>query len=394
MWAYLIVLAAFFALYFLIPRKYVGISFVFLVVGLAVIAFYATPNETDDLSRYFRIIDQMRDGGWDRFQRMLDNNEFDFGVLPVAGYYFYFISLLPTNHYLPFFTILISYGCIMLVIYKAAQKYKVDKFYLFLGVFFMLSTYWFYDVYSGTRNGLAFSIAIACIYYHFVERKNIALCIIGYFLVCGLHSSGIVIVALAAIAWFTWKIASKFMNVLLIFGLIGSSVLLGFLSSVTSNSFIQTIAEKTEIAVNGLGIATQTNFLVNVATYAVGIIVIAYCSTYVRKYTKSIGEKCFFRFVETVMFFMAGAIFSTVLFHRIARWVLPVVIAVEFMVGMQLQKNRIDDGKINTSFFSDTAKAEKLRAQNKGITAFFFFGYSLVHLWYDFTGSSLIWLHF
>lgn len=394
MWVYFIVLAVFFALYFLIPRKYVGISFVFLVIGLAVVAFYAEPNETDDLERYFRIIDQMRDGGWDRFQLMLDNNEFDFGSLPVAGYYFYFISLLPDNHYLPFFTILISYGCIMLVLYKAAQKYKVDKFYLFLSVFFMLSTYWFYDVYSGTRNGLAFSIAIACIYYHFVERKNLLLCFAGYFLVCGLHSSGIVIVTLAVIAWFTWQIASKFVNVLLIFGLVGGSVLIGFLASVTDNSFIQTVAEKTEVAIHGFAFATQTNFLVNVATYAVGIIVFAYCSPYIKKYTKNIGEKCFFRFAETVMFFMAGAVFSTVLFHRIARWVLPVVIAVIFMVGMQIQKDRMDSGKINISFFSDTLKSEKLRAQNKGITAFFIFVYALVHFWYDFTGSSLIWLHF
>lgn len=394
MWVYFIVLVVFFALYFLIPRKYVGISFVFLVIGLAVVAFYAEPNETDDLARYFRIIDQMRDGGWDRFQLMLDNNEFDFGSLPVAGYYFYFISLLPDNHYLPFFTILISYGCIMLVLYKAAQKYKVDKFYLFLSVFFMLSTYWFYDVYSGTRNGLAFSIAVACIYYHFVERKNLLFCFAGYFLVCGLHSSGIVIVMLAVVAWFTWQIASKFVNVLLIFGLVGGSVLIGFLASVTDNSFIQTVAEKTEIAIHGFAFATQTNFLVNVATYAVGIIVFAYCSPYIKKYTKNIGEKCFFRFAETVMFFMAGAVFSTVLFHRIARWVLPVVIAVIFMVGMQIQKNRMDSGKINISFFSDTAKSEKLRAQNKGITAFFIFVYALVHFWYDFTGSSLIWLHF
>ena len=74
----------------------------------------------------------MRVGGWDRFQEMIQNNEFDFGALPIAGYYFYLISLLPDNHFLPFFTILISYGCMMLIIYKVAQRYKVDKLNLSL----------------------------------------------------------------------------------------------------------------------------------------------------------------------------------------------------------------------------------------------------------------------
>lgn len=74
-------------------------SFLLLVFALATLAFYCEPNDTDDLFRYFRIIDQMRVGGWDRFQEMIQNNEFDFGALPIAGYYFYLISLLPDNHF-------------------------------------------------------------------------------------------------------------------------------------------------------------------------------------------------------------------------------------------------------------------------------------------------------
>ena len=115
------ILAAFFVLYFVIPQKHTWISFVFLVLALAAMAYYAEPNPSDDLMRYFKIIDTMRLGGWDRFQTMLDNNEFDFGALPVCGYYFYFISRFSDNYLLPFFTILIAYGCNMLIIYKAAK---------------------------------------------------------------------------------------------------------------------------------------------------------------------------------------------------------------------------------------------------------------------------------
>ena len=336
----------------------------------------------------------MRAGGWDRFQRMLEYNEFDFGALPVAGYYFYFISLLPDNHFLPFFTILISYGCMFLVVYKVAQRFKVDKFYLAVAVFFLISTYWFYDTYSGTRNGLAFAIALACIYYHFVERKNIILCLIGYVLVCGLHSSGILLVALAAVAYITYNNKSKFINVLIIFTLVGASAGISVLSEMSDNEFLQTLAGKTENAVDNIGVSLEANFLVNVATYIVSVLIMAYAFTYIKKYIDDKGSKRFFRFAEVLLYFCLGSIVSGLLFLRMLRWVIPVMTAVVYMVGMQIQKDRLDNKLINTSYDSDTPHAEKIRAMNKGVTSFFIFAYSVVHLWYDFNGSSLIWLHF
>lgn len=325
---------------------------------------------------------------------MIDNNEFDFGALPVAGYYFYFISLFPDNHFLPFFTILICYGCMMLVVYKAAEKFNVNKFYLAVALFFLISTYWYYDTYSGTRNGLAFAIALACIYYHFVEKKNIILCLVGYVLVCGLHSTGIVIVVLAACAWISYKTASKFINIMLIFAIASGSIVITVLSNITDNEFILNLAGKTNEVTNSLSFSTQTNFLVNVATYVVSILIFAYCSIYIRKYISEKGVLRFLRFSEVVLYFLLGSIVSNLLFHRIARWILPVIIACVYMIGMQIQNDRLDKGLINLNYDSDTPKAEKIRAMNKGITSFFIFAYSVVHFWYDFTGSSLIWLHF
>lgn len=394
MLVYFAVVAVFFILYFLIPRKQVWIPFVFIVVALAVIAFYAEPFETDDLSRYFRIIDDLRYNGWPKLQEMIRNNDHDFGALPVAGFYFYIISLFPDNHFLPFFTILISYGCMFLVIYKAAEKYKVDKFYLAVAVFFAVSTFWYYDIYSGTRNGLAFTIAFACIYYHFVERKRIVLCLAGYVFACGIHSSGVLLIALAAVAYVIYKNKSKFVNIMIVFAIIGSSVLLDMLSNVTDSQFVQMIAGKADGAVEKMGFSFETNFLVNVATYVVAVLITAYAFAYIKKYITDKGEKRFFRFIEVIMYFSLGSVVSGLIFVRIIRWVVPVLIAVVYMVGMQLQKDRLDKGLIDISYDSDTPRAEKIRAMNKGVTSFFVFAYSLVHFWYDFTGSSLIWLHF
>ena len=281
----------------------------------------------------------------------------------------------------------------MNVIYKVAKRFDVDKFYLAIALFFFISTYWFYDLYSGTRNGLAFAISVACIYYHFVEKKNILLCFVGYVLAIGLHSTGIIIIVLAAFAWLSYKTSSKFVNILMIFVIAAGSVAITVLSNLTDNEFIQNLAGQTENVTDTLNISTQTNFLVNVATYLVSVLIFTYCYTYLKNYVENKGDLRFFRFAEIVLFFMLGTIVSNMLFHRVARWILPVMIACVYMVGMQIQKNRIDGKLINLYYDSDTPKAEKIRAMNKGITSFFLFAYSAVHFWYDFTGSSLIWLN-
>ncbi len=392
MFVYIMIVAIFFALYFIVPQKYSAIPCALFVAAIAVMSYFVQPSETDDLARYFYLINQIQEAGYEGFREMLENNYSDFGSFPVCGYYFYFISLFKNPHFLPFFTILVCYGCIILVIQKAAVKFKVDKFYTVLAMIFVISTYWYYDVCSGTRNGIAFTITVACAYYHFVERKNIPLCFIGYVLACGMHSSGIVLVGLVAVAWISSTFGSKVVNVALILSLVGGSALLGFFGDRAESDFMQSLLGKTETALENLGITKQTNYFVNIATYVVCALIIFYCLPYIKKYVTDINQRRFFRFAEVLLCFMLGMVFTSLLFVRLARWVLPIVTAVVYMVGMQLQKSRIDAGLIDISYNSKSPDMEKTRAMNKGVFSFFVFAYSVVHFVYDITGSSLTWL--
>ena len=252
MFVYIMIVAMFFALYFIVPQKYSAIPCVLFVLAMAVMSYFVQPGETDDLARYFYIISQIEKAGYEGFRQMLESNYFDFGSFPVCGYYFYFISILKNPHFLPFFTILICYGCIILVIQKASVKFKVDKFYTMLALIFAISTYWYYDVCSGTRNGIAFTVTVACAYYHLVERKNIPLCIIGYVLACGMHSSGIVLVGLVAIAWLSCNFGSRIVNAALILSLAGGSALLGIFGGMAKSDFMQSLLGKTENALNNV----------------------------------------------------------------------------------------------------------------------------------------------
>ena len=216
---FVIIVAGYALLLLILPREYMWIPFVAVVVAMTVLAYHIVPDETDDLYRYYGMLDIMREQGKAGLDYIIERNWYDWQTFVTMRYYFYFLSFFPNNRYLAAMTMFIVYALMFLVMYKAAQRYHVSKGYVLLGTLFFLSTYWFYDTASGIRNGLAFAVVIACAYYHLVEKRNIILCLFGYVAACLLHSSPILPVALVLLTLLTMKFNSKFINVVMILGL-------------------------------------------------------------------------------------------------------------------------------------------------------------------------------
>ncbi|MGN0527795.1 MAG: EpsG family protein [Eubacterium sp.] len=390
---FIAIIAVFVFLYWITPKKLSWLPFLVTTVLFAVLAFNVTPNETDDLSRYFHTIEQLKENDYDFFLDRIEEDFMDWKTYRVCAYYFYFISKLSSVHYLPAITIFLVYGLGFLVIYKASVRFNVCKLYLFIGSMFFISTYWYYDTCSGIRNGLAFAIVTACAYYHLVERKNISLCIVGYILACFLHSGGIIMVSLVVLTAITLNNSGKFMNFLLIFGLSAGGALLEFLSTKTDNSFIQSIAGKAETNGAEGQLYTQTLYIVNISIFAVVAIILFYVSIYIVHGEYSKDLKRFYKFSSIISYFLVGCLLSELVFMRITRWVLPVIGAVIYMVGMQIQKNQIDDKGISyLTYFTPTNQS--LRIKIRPVVHIMFTAYTLVHLWYLINGSSLCWIHF
>ena len=322
---YLIIVLAFCALYPLIPRKHIKWLFLALVLVLSVMAFNMVPYKTDDVANYFRQIDQLRDGGWNALQEKIDNNENNWGSLPVCGYYFYFISLFPDNGMLPAITIFLAYGGMFLVLWRAANKFNVGKWYLFLSSLFILSTYWFYDICSGIRNGLAFTLFCVFIYFDVVEKKFRPACWIGYLLMLGLHSSAILMLTIRMALLLSRKGKGKIMSVLMFFAMIVGGVVIPKLGDITGIEYLQLISQKAERAADTTGVGSQTNYLVNISIFIVACILVIYCLYVLDKNHKYDDFKEYEKFVQLVLSFMIGAIFFGLTFVRFARWVIPAV---------------------------------------------------------------------
>ncbi len=387
------IIIVFIVLYWITPRKNIWFPLAVVTVLLAVLAYNMVPYDTDDLVRYYQEIRYMRNDGIEELHRAFKENLYEWNTYRVAAYYFYFISFFPDNRWLQTVTIFIVYGLMLLVIYKAANRFNIDKFHMFIGIMFFLSTYWYYDTASGIRNGLSFAVSFACAYYHLVERKNIPLCYVGYILATFTHSAGIMPVLLVLIAELTLNTSGKFINFVLMFGLSGGGILIKYLSEKTDNSFIQSIAGKAERhSANGT-LGTGTMFWVNVVLLVVLVIFFIYVSYYFLNSEYSHDLKRLYKYTSITIYFMLGAILSGLIFVRFARWILPALGALIFMIGMQIQSNQIKRGKMICPN-GYVLPSVDIRVKLRPIVIFLFCAFTAVHFWYLCNGSSLHWIKF
>ncbi|MFR9177047.1 MAG: hypothetical protein ACLVKP_10110 [Acutalibacteraceae bacterium] len=395
MLVYLAIVAAFCVIYPFVPRKYIKWLFLALVLALSVMAFFAVPEETDDLSNYFSRVASLRKGGFSLLRRMIEDGSEDWDSLPVCGLYFYLISRFPDNGMLPAVTIFLAYGSIFWVLWRAAKRYEVNKWYLFLASVFLLSTYWFYDICSGIRNGLTFTLFCFFAYVELVEKKYKPLCWLGYLAMCMMHSSGILMMMIRGALLVSGKRNGKLVSVLVFFAMVVGGAVVPRLGDIFGIEYLQLISQKAERAVSTAGIYSSTQYIVNISVFVVAAIVFFYMSYAVNKQKEKYkGFSEYMNFVQLIIFFMLGSVTFGLTFIRFARWVIPAVITPVFMVGMQATSNEKNEILESGGKKKSIIKSGMTVSSNEIIINFCFVAYTIVHMWYACNGTSLIWLKF
>lgn len=391
---YVAIVAVFAVVYLFTPRKSIWIPFAVTTVLFAIYAYHIAPDPMDDLSVYFHHMDIFRETGRDGIQYALDENWFEWRTYRVSLYYIYIISQLPNNHFLPAITMFIVYATGFGVLYKAANRFHVNKTNLFFAAFFFISTYWYYDTASGTRNGLAFAVAIACTYQHLVERKHIFWCFVGYICAALTHSSGFLPVVIAILAAVTYKSKSKVIKYFLIFGLAGGGALFEFLATVTDNPFVQSVAGRAENHTSSGELKTSTWFVISLATFIFVALLLAYFSKYfVDAGKKSDNIKRFYKYSCVLVYFLIGCIFSWLIFVRFARWIIPLVGALIIMFGFTLQEEQEKNYKMQC-FEKNTFPKVSIILKLRPVVYILCLAISLVSVWYAVNASSLWYVMF
>ena len=334
---YFVIVIAFCVIYPLIPRKYIKWLFLALVLALSIMAFYVKPIKTDDLIRYYNSLNLLREKSLAGYFDLQRDGYGNFDAVPVCGLYFFFVSKLGNNNFLPAITIFLTYGSMLFVIWRFANYYKISKLYIFIGTLFLLSTYWYYDTCSGIRNGLAFAVAMFCLYFDLVEKKKAFW--LGYFVAVGIHSAAVIFLGLRLLTEINMRLRLKILNAISLVGVFLGSYIIEFLGKIFNNSFFDVLLEKTaKNKVRVISLTSGTTILSLVLLLAV-IIMCIYMNYLINRDNIENIESINYFFI-LLMFFSVGSISSYLIFTRFMHWVVPMFGALIIMLCLDLNKKR------------------------------------------------------
>lgn len=334
---YFAIVIAFCVIYPFIPRKHIKWLFLALVLALSVMAFYVKPLETDDLLRYYNSLDLLRKKSLSGYFDLQRDGYGNFDAVPVCGLYFFFVSKLGNNNFLPAITIFLTYGSMLLVIWRFANYYKISKLYIFVGTFFLLSTYWYYDTCSGIRNGLAFAVAMFCIYFDLVEKKKI-FCL-GYFVAMGIHSAAVIFLGLRLLTEINMRLRLKILNAISLVGIFFGSYIIEFLGKIFNNSFFKVLLEKT--AINKVRVISFTSgvTILSIVLLLAVIIMCIYMNYRINMDDVKNVESINYFFI-LLLFFSIGSLSSYLIFTRFMHWVIPMLGSLIIMLCLDLNRKK------------------------------------------------------
>lgn len=334
---YFAIVIAFCVIYPFVPRKHIKWLFLALVLALSVMAFYVKPLETDDLLRYYNSLDLLRKKSLSGYFDLQRNGYGNFDAVPVCGLYFFFVSKLGNNNFLPAITIFLTYGSMLLVIWRFANYYKISKLYIFVGTFFLLSTYWYYDTCSGIRNGLAFAVAMFCIYFDLVEKKKI-FCL-GYFVAMGIHSAAVIFLGLRLLTEINMRLRLKILNAISLVGIFFGSYIIEFFGKIFNNSFFEVLLEKT--ARNKVRVISFTSGVTILSiTLLLAVIIMCIYMNYRINMDDVKNVESINYFFILLLFFSVGSLSSYLIFTRFMHWVIPMFGSLIIMLCLDLNRKK------------------------------------------------------
>nr|WP_295255858.1 EpsG family protein [uncultured Blautia sp.] len=210
-----------------------------ILVVVFLLAFFHKPLLTDDLTREYEKLSQIKNMGWSFFNTnysfqensllgRITSNGFE-GLYVTQLLYFLF-SKLPVFNFLPACVTSFQFFLCFKLLNKARKRFSLSYYQeilLFLSFMFVRELRW---MMSGIRNQLAFTIAIYIVYNDLEEKKNKILCIIGYILCGMIHQSAYVVLFLRVLL----LIPSKKIKAIIAVLLLGWSTMLSTIVQIMS----------------------------------------------------------------------------------------------------------------------------------------------------------------
>lgn len=155
---------------------------------LAIMAFFYIPDKSADLSRLWEELHRYSKVSFEKLMNIISNTS-----TPSRALYFWSISKLGIDGFLPAITSMIFFGNIFTITYKCAEKYNIDNKNIALSLLFFMEFGKFLETISGIRSLMAFSIIAFCVYKEIIEDKKIIKNILLYIFAAFMHPAAMIL---------------------------------------------------------------------------------------------------------------------------------------------------------------------------------------------------------
>ena len=160
-----------------VKEKYLKYLFCLSVIYLAWLAYHFEPTSGNDLLYHFRMIEFAKNAGWTGLVV-----HYQFASNPALYVIYYFISKLPSVHWLSVLVVVIVYGVMFYIAYDSQIVFQAfneegKKIYsVGVAIAYMVFTMHYTYIISGVKNNIAFTIFVLATYLELVKKKNPILC--------------------------------------------------------------------------------------------------------------------------------------------------------------------------------------------------------------------------
>ncbi|MGM8250905.1 EpsG family protein [Clostridium perfringens] len=192
----------------------------FYNVLLFIMAYNFIPVPGNDL---FRLFDTLHFYGSKNIKEIID--VMTSTATPTNALYFYLIGKFNNESLLPAITSAIFFRNIFYIIKDYSTRNNIKSNNVSIALFFFMSTGVYFEVISGIRTMLGFSIVAVCMYNEYIKKKSLTRNIIWYLLAGFLHPAVLAIILIRILYLLRQNSNNKIRNILivllvLIFGII------------------------------------------------------------------------------------------------------------------------------------------------------------------------------
>lgn len=183
---------------------------IILIVALAILAFLIEPKESNDLFRHFEKIDLIREKGF--------GIKLEYDYVMIVRLLFNFVAFLPSNHFLPAISVIITYGISMYIIYDFTKRNETTSRVTSIAILLSFALCSFYVTASGIRNAMACTFLALGLYLDLIRKEKLVKKIWPYIIATLIHPVAYIVIIIRIL--FNIKWINKIKYVILLIGLL------------------------------------------------------------------------------------------------------------------------------------------------------------------------------